>query len=514
VRDQQGHQNRSKAFFFFEYFVSRHRIHSHNRNSRWGRLALLIEFASYRFACGAKSRMPIFSRRRVQSMLDELANDFQGQKRTDIVKRLNDKRADQALPAEMELALIWAVKSVGAIEIEPEWWPNTKRPDVITDQLIFGRKAAIEIAAHEDNSLSGKSEMEAIALQISDCANKARKNSGDVLFYYFGVDRKYVDKMDCRNGPVPADPMLVTKKYVRFRLAPNGFILSKEMRAQIEHWVTSSENPAERLVLQAHHFHVAVERKATKQARHYNYHCSMPPETPSLENNPLFKLLWRKRKQLSAAPVDMYRMIFVADSGSTLLNKIGGFQERDKLGSFVSGTEIIQHFIAKSNGAIDAVVVFCPYSERSVFGQSSLFWRVTFFHNDKFSEVPDSLNRIASALPAPRYTGDLARQVFRHGAFSPAAGGQYLGGRGTLGKEQPEIAISSRLLLDLLAGRISKEQFMQPLKPHPAVPNFFELYLNQGMTVKNVTMEPRGIDDEDDRIVLHFAPDPSAKPFE
>jgi hypothetical protein len=447
-------------------------------------------------------------------MLDELANDFQGQKRTDIVKRLNDKRADQALPAEMELALIWAVKSVGAIEVEPEWWPNTSRPDVIADELIFGRKAAIEIAAHEDNSLSGKDEMEAIALQISDCANKAKKYSGDFLFFYFGVDRKYVDNMDFRNRPVPLQPMLVRKKYVRFRLAPKGFVLSKEMRAQIEDWVTSSENPAERLILQAHHFHVEVERKSNKQARYYNYHCSMPPETPSLEDNPLFNLLWRKRKQLTAAPPDMLRMIFVADSGSTLLNRIRSFQERDNLGSFVSGTEIIQHFIAKSNGTIDAVVVFCPYSERSVIGQSSLFWRVTFFHNDKFSELPDSLNRIVSALPAPRYTGDLARQVFRHGEFAPTSGGQYLGWRVEMGKEGGEIAISSRVLLDFLAGRISKEQFMRNLPRPPDDQNLFEFWLNKGMTVGYITMEPRSIDDEDDRIVLHFAPDPSAKPFE
>lgn len=65
--------------------------------------------------------MPLFARRRLQSMLAEIALHLDDAKARDLVRRLEDKRVDQVLPAEMELALLWALSRVGEIHIEPEW---------------------------------------------------------------------------------------------------------------------------------------------------------------------------------------------------------------------------------------------------------------------------------------------------------------------------------------------------------------------------------------------------------
>jgi len=55
-------------------------------------------------------------------MLDQIASVLAEGKGKDILGRLNHlKNVEQALPAEMELALLWAIRSLGDLEVEPEW---------------------------------------------------------------------------------------------------------------------------------------------------------------------------------------------------------------------------------------------------------------------------------------------------------------------------------------------------------------------------------------------------------
>ena len=75
------------------------------------------------------------------------------------------------------------------IEVEPEWLGDSKRPDAITDSLISGVTTAVEIAATNDNSLSGEADMDAIALQISEAANRSEPGSGDYLYYHYREPR-------------------------------------------------------------------------------------------------------------------------------------------------------------------------------------------------------------------------------------------------------------------------------------------------------------------------------------
>lgn len=132
--------------------------------------------------------MTIFARRRIQSMLDPLAPVLGPEKGRDLLRRLNDpKQVEQALPAEMELALLWTIQSLGDLEIEPEWWGDSRRPDAITDACIEGRTTAIEIAATTDNAISGEEVMDAIAIQVSDVANRANSCAGDYLLSLISV---------------------------------------------------------------------------------------------------------------------------------------------------------------------------------------------------------------------------------------------------------------------------------------------------------------------------------------
>lgn len=65
-------------------------------------------------------------------MLDAIAPVLGPEKGRDLQNRLNDpKQVEQALPAEMELALLWAIQSLGDLEIEPEWWGDSRRGDAL-----------------------------------------------------------------------------------------------------------------------------------------------------------------------------------------------------------------------------------------------------------------------------------------------------------------------------------------------------------------------------------------------
>jgi hypothetical protein len=448
--------------------------------------------------------MTIFARRRLQSMLDELAPLLAAGKGKDILSRLNHpKNVEQALPAEMELALLWAIDSLGHLEIEPKWWGDSKRPDAITDNLVPGLRAAIEIAATNDNALSGEEAMDAIACQIGAVADRAKKGAGGFLYYTFHEESGYT-----KGG------------YMRRRLAPKGFKLTERMIETIRDWVRSGRSSIQPLRLQGDGLDVEVERKTYLQTRYHNIHSSMPPEAYSLENNPLFDLLRRKKRQLKAASPGTVRIIFIADVGSTLLRRMGRGGEHDWTNRRVSGSQIIGHFIATYAKEVDAVVAFSPHKELSSFGFPDLMgrkprrWTVSYCGSPRLPDPPDALQRIAEVLPEPHYEGYQARSLFRQGAFSPKGRGQHLGMtiKSTKGLDDLRVEFPARMLLDLLAGRITEEQFRSRLT-RPGSRNIFELWLSRGMTISRAEMAPRDLDEDDDHIVLYFSDDPAARAF-
>jgi len=231
-------------------------------------------------------------------MLDDLTPVL-GEKGRDLVQRLNNKKdVTQALPAEMELALLWAIASLGDIDVEPEWWADRKRPDAVSDCLVPRRSVAVEIASPNDNSISGEEAMDAIALQISSAADRGKRGSGAHLYFRFSEESQYL-----------------AGRYTRKRLAPGGFKLSEADAAKIATWVSSGRSLSAPLRLTGPGLDVEVEHTSHRQTRYHNLFSTMPPETHSLEDNPLFELLVRKLSQLKAASADTLRMIFLADVG-------------------------------------------------------------------------------------------------------------------------------------------------------------------------------------------------------
>jgi hypothetical protein len=440
--------------------------------------------------------MPIFARRRLQFMLDALGEQLGPAKRLDLRNRLEDKRVEQALPAEMELALLWAISELGELEVEPEWWGDRRRPDIYTEALLPGREVVIEIAAPNDNEISGEEAMDRIARQISAVADAVVRGIGDHLYYRFDVRSGYE-----RSG------------YYRRRLAPADHILEPAMEAKIREWILCGASERERLALVGQGLSVEVERTAEKQWRYHNIFSSMPPETHSLEANPLFRLLERKERQLRAAQPGVVRLVFLADVGSTLLNRLGRGGEIDPTHRRVSGREIISHFLAGPNRRVDGVVVFSPRREPGWGALSTVTWAISVLaQRDLGGHLQAGLERVADLMPAPRFEGYQARQLFRQGAYSPHGRGWYLGvSMGGRVKEEIRVSLPARALLDFLAGRITEAQFRRFIGQGEGDKNLFSTWLSQGLTFSAAEMAARSIDQDDDHLVLTFSDDPAAR---
>jgi hypothetical protein len=67
--------------------------------------------------------------------------------------------------------------------------------------------------------------------------------------------------------------------------------------------------------------------------------------------------------------------------------------------------------------------------------------------------------------------------------------------------------LSARALQELIAGRLSKEEFELCTTGKP---NLFALQLAQGRTISSVRFEPKGTNEDDDYVVFEFSDDPAA----
>jgi hypothetical protein len=182
----------------------------------------------------AAFEMPIFTRRRLQAMLNDLAPRFDRARGNDLhlLRRLENKRVDQALPAEMELALLWGLLQLGDVEVDPEWFAIDSQPDGYSEMLFPPHPAVVEIAAISDAGLAQEEKMSRTAQLLCEAANQFRRGEGRHLYFRFGETRR-----DTPDG------------YVRLRKVDPNFTVTAEVAANLRTWITSGGSMARRAPL-------------------------------------------------------------------------------------------------------------------------------------------------------------------------------------------------------------------------------------------------------------------------
>lgn len=437
--------------------------------------------------------MAIFARRRLQTMLDELGPLMGQEQSLGLVRRIESKEIEQALPAEMELGLIWAIAQLGPVEIEPEWYSEKRLPDLFSDHLFPGHETVIEITALSDAVLPADEGMRNASRKLSQEAGKLRRGAGRHLSYYFYEETVRIERNSIRRVCVPRD-----------------LVVSDAMRLQLRHWLKGKDRKdGDKIALIEGMLKVILTWHDRAQSR-YNFTTSMPPEIPHIEDNYVFRALEAKAKQLRNPHFKGIRCVMLADVGSTALRR---FDHTDHTARVYNGSQIAAHYLrSKANPGIDVVAIVTPNRGSSGFtGYSdTMAWKIGLCCRSDIQIDTDQFERLTATLPPPRREGYQSRQLHEQSVFAPTAKGRYLSTNISWRKgDKSEIKFSARAFLDLLAGRITPEQAKRIFDSTAS--NVVKAHLDRGETIADLRFEPGGPDNDDDHIVIAFSDDPAAR---
>ena len=431
--------------------------------------------------------MPLFSRRRLRSMLDELSLHIDEGKRCAIAKCIESKNSKTALAYEAELAFLWALTKTVNAKIEPAFAETRRRPDAFAAALFPSAPAVLEVRAISDDHFSGKDYMNRTAEKIIHFANTVRRRSGLYLHFEFGETSYH------RNG-----------HYHRVRLVDPDFSVTPSMKIPLQQWLKARDCPNPRqirikegitdVVITCH------ERPVHPQSRTF---CRMPAVSYHLEDNPVFKALKDKAGQFSKINRKNLRCVILFDTGSYLLRQLrplGGVYE-------IGGDTIIWHALHKLK--IDLVCVFSPAYDRPLDALTGhlhrkKIWKVTYFdaRGDMPAEEYNLLERLASQLPRPALEGYQARSLHEQGVFRPGSTFGCLAAEMKWSSKGPmTIKVSTKRIHLLLAGKISPEEFTQETFRDT---NPFASELEKGYSIRSIAFESAGLDADDDYAVFEL----------
>lgn len=382
--------------------------------------------------------MPIFSRRRIQQMLDDLVGTVNPKH---FIARLNDKRFENALPAEAELALVWAVNRLGGFESEPEWYsPEGRRPEGVSPTMFPGYETVFDVKAVSDRAIPGVVGMRKIASKLVEAANKAARGSGSNLHFFF------FERRDYRNP-----------KLHRTVHAPPNHKIGDAALAALSAFVRSRPEDGSNIDIVDGEMIVRVTWKPGT-SKLFNYRSSTVNEIFDLEDNYIAAALREKARQLRSPQFGGLKGVLLADVGSATLKRLKGI---DPLGRSVSGQRIIQHHLDRQDGGLDFVCVFSPRAERTMWGPTRHFWQVTGFAKRALDLPMEGLNDLVRQLPAPRFDGYELEHLHEQRLFGAQSRGWYLGSKMTsdMSKHELTATFSARALHEFLAGRIDGAGF-------------------------------------------------------
>jgi hypothetical protein len=118
------------------------------------------------------------------------------------------------------------------------------------------------------------------------------------------------------------------------------------------------------------------------------------------------------------------------------------------------------------------------------------------------------LTLLSQTMLPPNLGGYQAYSWHTQGMCAADAVGKYVPTSMGIGRDKLTLKISARALQELMAGRLSPEQFR---KWSFGEDNPVRRQIEAGRTISSVRFEPQGNSEEDDYLVFEFRDDPSAR---
>jgi len=426
-------------------------------------------------------------------MLDELGPWLVRSKATDLLKRLEHASPDQAVPAEFELALSWAVTKAARLEIDRPMGKRT--PDIYSPDLLPSAPVSVDVAAISDASLSGQALMRRAAKIINRTCDQLLAGASGHLHYTFRERSAYIRDQSGKS------------RFDRRRLITQSFQMDPQLRTALAKWLENG-NANGSLDWNGKDINVTISWRDYVHPQ-LNTFCTMPSLAYDLRQNPLYQVLESKAEQLRNVPEEVHRGILLGDAGCQLFNDI---YRVDRVNHTFSGQQVIETFLADED-TIDFVAVFSVKRANTGSWDSSKnprIWYLHLFEQKKSQEWLDlsGVTRLRDLLPAPYLSGYEARSWHEQGMFAPQARGHYLPTTIGIGGKSMTAKISARALQELMAGRLTAKEFENWTVGR--LPNPFERQLAVGRTISSISLEPKGLDADDDYLIFTFADDPAA----
>lgn len=432
--------------------------------------------------------MALFTRRILQRYLDEAAAFVSENCLRDWVQRLNTV-SDDYVATEWEIVLLRAFVRFGTVLHEP---PLGGRPiDIVFNSLDGKLQFGADIVAISDGSLHEKNPIHRFCDELSRRVRKDRITTG----------RFIVQPAEQRPIPHRGDGrkrQLLVPRATQF----SSLVFNKEFDEYIQ---AIRAEPQTIRNLHVVHKSPAVDITVQYQpsltigvgSSSYGSYTS----TTVKDDNPLFNALKSKANQLRDSGYEGVRGVIVCDRGSRIFNELPNW-------SAYRMNEVIEEFFRQHRSVAFVVTIGIRSNSSMMTRRANHDFELKLFARESNAGLQSSLqnllNQVIASLPEVYQTPENALNSMKWNQ-STKRSKSYLGGWQLKGDE---IRISTRELLDLLAGKLDQKRFA---KNHDTGggKNLFSLYRSQGMMIAGASIE-RCPEEDDDWLILQFSEDDPA----
>lgn len=413
--------------------------------------------------------MAIFSRRILQRIINENARILSGKQIIQHVDALNGASED-SIAFEWEVVLINALAKLGNVVYEPNLG-GRKRIDLhFSSNFEHGQSFIADIATVTDKGYQAENPLKTFNKELLRIIKKKKLN----------VNHFSLDIGGETNGQFK-------KRKMKLKLPSKGNfkeIFNKTFYEFIENIVRERFLPNS-FITHTENYDILINYNPMQKY----FTCHYPSYTTaySLTNNPIYNTLKRKTNQIKQTNYEGTIGIFLCDGGSNLLNNSG------YAGLDYGANDIIWNFL-RQNSSISFVLTFVvdrvqewsslmgpPYIKAELLKNYPTF-------GSGGNIILSCLDELPQMLPMPI---DDVTNAINH--LKSSRGKEGLSNYGGFVMTEKTAKISSRALLELLAGKVTQEKFLSdhhftPTATHKDAVNFFNLRLGEGRIINDIRL--------------------------
>lgn len=433
--------------------------------------------------------MAIFSRRTLQRLIFENSEFLRRSQTRDHLRRLN-KSDEFFLDAEWEVVLLNAFSKVGKVVHERKF-NNGPTPDILFTSLTDPNQTFLaEIATVSDRGLNELYPVEALQDRLIEIAQQHNIYPNYLQVHIGGHNAR---KFDASKPEIKIPTRLNFDKVIfneAFQEFINEIKMSPATQRSYRVWdqhtaILIIYNPNERYSATTHPSYTQIQ---------------------SLVQNTVYNRLEEKAGKLARTNYEGPLAVILCDGGCSLLKTKNNWE------SYGLG-DVIRYFL-RSHPYIGFVLIFTidhqidyrpPNTVKSILYRDESFSAVG-------NEILKSLDILNEAFPLPERDG--LNAVYLLKGSRPHEGDSFYG---KFNVSDNKIRISSRAVLELLAGRVTQENFFwvhhfisRRNELFPPI-NPFEIKLKQGRVITGIEVEPGAAEQDDDWLVIKFSETPVSR---